>query len=587
MPTPLYISNPSGNYSFTGFKSSSINTSPYTSSYTGSYNSGSSADLIFLSGSSITGCFANGTYLYIYAASNSFVSGTLTEYCAISASIISGSVSSSWNNNNIPTTASLYGNLTINSVFGGYIQSSNFYITTSFWQTSSISGSINTELIISGSNYSSSISSSTSGSNWREIHIHDCPELISIDLRDNPFLTLIDIQNCISFSAITLARNYSVNNITMSGNHNFNYLDISDLGNYTQSISQWLYVIRVQYQAAQGITYPSDEQGPGGVIYVGDTDIYAVINNDTVAQENYNALIELGWDKQSTPTVNSAVENWASRVLANGGPPPSKSTKLALSLFHDRLTSDVIMAQKFKIVNCFVPDSLTACFTPLINSGSCGYGLWVNTSFSSSDLTVAGLKGNGNGKWLDTGFIPSMSFSNNKSVGISMCNSFSDVNNVRDVGTRPSSNSRFTLGSCMTGNIAEFCAWNDNAIVSGAGLTGGVGFTSGNSSNVIQWAYDDDYNLYGITGSVVNSGLYVGSSTVPLKTVASSTSSLFGVLPNTKFAVFYTLNVYSRKRISFLAIHDGLTYSEAARLNSLVQYMRTQLGGGYSQTQPV
>src|SRR5258705_1931242 len=105
------------------------------------------------------------------------------------------------------------------------------------------------------------------------------------------------------------------------------------------------------------------------------------------------------------------VTDWANRVVANGGSAPSAGTKTALSTFVAGCKADAIWAKIFAL-NCFVPDNLIACFTPLVvGSGS---DPWINSGglFVNGDLSVNGLTGNASNNFLNTGILPSTMPSN-------------------------------------------------------------------------------------------------------------------------------------------------------------------------------
>ena len=85
------------------------------------------------------------------------------------------------------------------------------------------------------------------------------------------------------------------------------------------------------------------------------------------------------------PFIPDAVYSWADRVVTNGGLYPSSSTIYAVGAFYQGLI-DYSLLSELNIVNCFVPDNLVACRTPLVVG--IGSDPWTNVNFATSDLTI-------------------------------------------------------------------------------------------------------------------------------------------------------------------------------------------------------
>lgn len=273
------------------------------------------------------------------------------------------------------------------------------------------------------------------------------------------------------------------------------------------------------------------------------------------------------------PYVDPVVENWATRVVVNGGAAPSGGTKAALSTFYTGMVSEGLLS-KMIAVNCFVPDNLSASITPLINSASAGNDPWTNIGnrFIPSDLNVNGLTGNGTvsatAKALDTGIIPINAYADNTSAGLTIYNSSVSSTDSTEIGTRSSSNARLTL-MANKGGTSSLYSWADTGTRIGiTPLSNGSGFVSGNRT------------------SAITASLYVASSTVPFQSIAGPGGSNQGTVPTSQIKVFCYESFgnnsnASNKTLSFAAIHRGLSAAECQTFYNLIQAMRQSLGGGY------
>lgn len=269
------------------------------------------------------------------------------------------------------------------------------------------------------------------------------------------------------------------------------------------------------------------------------------------------------------------IVDWAARVVTNGGAAPSANTKAALTTFYQGLVSNGL-ASKMKALNCFVPDNLIACITPLYKSASIGNDPWTNGNFVDGDLTANGLAGNASNKYLDTGAVPTASYPNgcwstSSNGGLSLYVHTSTTSPSREIGSRDGNNYEINLLTNY-GGTTYFDSYTDNGTgrVSGTPIGGnGAGFTSGNRT-----AATSSY-IYG-----------ANSITSSILTIAGPSGLPAGLPPMQAIYVFAanfggSPAAYSDKRISFVAIHDGLTLSESQTLFNLVQAMRQSLGGGY------
>lgn len=273
----------------------------------------------------------------------------------------------------------------------------------------------------------------------------------------------------------------------------------------------------------------------------------------------------------TTGAVTPAAQ-WAARVVVNGGAAPAAATVTALDTFYTGLVSAGLDA-KMLAVNCYVPDSLIAALTPLIKGP--GNDPWTNMgSFVVGDLTVNGLKGDGVGKYLKTGVIPSGNLTY-ASLGLSTYLYFSGMPaSIVELGAVTSSGTYTVNVMALYANSStQAFVWDAPYAVGGAGrLTGvspGAGYYSGNrtSDTVSLLYFANSSNAHAQLGAT--NTYNAGADAVP-------TTEIYAFAMNNGGA----LSGYSSSRASFAAIHTGLSGAESAALYALVHALRTALGGG-------
>ena len=269
-------------------------------------------------------------------------------------------------------------------------------------------------------------------------------------------------------------------------------------------------------------------------------------------------------------TGHATVIAWAAQVVTNGGAAPSVATKRALHVFCAGLDTDSLTASMVAI-NCFVPDNLIAGITPLIK----GPGLtpWTNNNYVGADLTVNGLIGNGSSKYLNTGVVPDTAFgASYASCGLSIYISAADDAVTSEFG-------------CNTG--VAFDKRNLNINTSNAGSTtydgpynAGPGrITAANSA----WA---GYLSANRTSNVLAT-LYKANSETAHVSIGTSASDVSACTQATHALVCGALNYdgtvinFTTKRISFAAVHAGLSAVQSASFFTRIQALRIALGGGY------
>lgn len=254
-------------------------------------------------------------------------------------------------------------------------------------------------------------------------------------------------------------------------------------------------------------------------------------------------------------------DNWALRVVANGGAAPSLATKQAIATFWCGLITDGLDTQMVQI-NCFVPDSLIACITQQLNLFA-GSDPWTNHNFVAGDLTVNGLTGNAVNKFLDTGWIIPGGLGNTN--GICVYNY-----NVTATG--------FEYGGYNgTLGLLGAAKHTDNNAYSYNGNTGTNAITvasPGNGFYSAQRVNANDHRLYFATS--LSPHAQIGATDVAANGgYAGVSQHIFEV--NLSGASQFTCS----NTISFVAYTTGLSAADSAKLFARVQTLRTSLGGGF------
>ena len=267
--------------------------------------------------------------------------------------------------------------------------------------------------------------------------------------------------------------------------------------------------------------------------------------------------------------INPNVVDWVNRVVKNGGVVPSYTSVRALNNFYNTITGSSYIS-KLKSVVCFVPDNLTAAFTPLIKTS--GFDPWTNTGpFVDGDLTIDGIKGNASTKYLKTGCIPVTCFASTRSCGLTLYITSGSEELKKDFGCTGAI--AYEPAVILYPSSASTCIWdgyygNASGRISGAN-TLYTGYISGNRT-----ANDA-------------TAVYTAKSTVVHTTLVSGTSTLVGAIKPTIQIYFMAgnrnsvLSAPSSKRHSFAAVHEGLTIGESSLFFDAVHQMRKEIGGGY------
>ena len=263
--------------------------------------------------------------------------------------------------------------------------------------------------------------------------------------------------------------------------------------------------------------------------------------------------------ESNAPTIDSFVTAWAQRVVSNGGTLPSITTQTALTAFYQSLITNNLLNQMIA-VNCFVPDNLTACLTPLIQGG--GPSMWVNHNFVAGNLSTNGLQGDGSSKYLDT--------------GINMSTNMPSANN--------SGYTIYTTG-LTSGNYMQLGAYDGTNFLGGHLRNPGLGGAICDNGNYIGGTYIAGGYFSCNRISSTNLAMYFGNSTnAHAQSGATGTSANSSVLPNDNMRIFcFFLGGspfwYTPDPLNFIALHAGLTSTQSSTFFIFVQALRTALGG--------
>lgn len=256
-------------------------------------------------------------------------------------------------------------------------------------------------------------------------------------------------------------------------------------------------------------------------------------------------------------------DQWARRVVANGGPMPSGNTLRALATFNS-----AIVGIRSQIVACnfFAPDSVIAAKTPLIVGP--GSDPWQEQTSGYDGRK--GLNGWGFGSVTDPSLrsilIPSASGLSFNSAGVVLYGfSISDSNAGQDFGAL----------HVATGDGLYF----GNSSGSHRTQIGRVVLT------VAGIAASGYYSCQRTSSTSLN--MYFANSTNAHASVGSIATAETGDISNLNFTMGIGLNQDGTfdnpvtRTYSFAAITTGMNATDSATLYAAVQALRTSLGGGF------
>ena len=266
------------------------------------------------------------------------------------------------------------------------------------------------------------------------------------------------------------------------------------------------------------------------------------------------------------------VYDWNKRMVSYGGTDVSVTTSNALRTFYSGLDTDGTLIL-MSAANAIVPDNLTAARTPFIwKSGS---EIWTNFNFGASNLTVAGLQGNGTDKYLGTGIVPSTA---NKILATS-----GGISGI--ISDNPGTASAVILGGnpvtanvlCdlfVSGGATRTRLWrndlvNQNFLFANVPSTTWAGYISGNRTAA------DAIAIY-IASSTNTHQVLTNATGTQTGTAAANTTALLTFARNGNG----TPADFGNHRVSFVAFHGGLTQTQSSNLYNRASTFRAAVGGG-------
>jgi hypothetical protein len=269
---------------------------------------------------------------------------------------------------------------------------------------------------------------------------------------------------------------------------------------------------------------------------------------------------------------------WAARVVTNGGSMPSANTVAAVCAFVDTLNNAGLWSQMVH-VSVFAPDSITAAITPLLvgPGGNDPYpGVCGNNNVTTLGLTINGLKANvGNSAAENTGIAASNVFPSDTSAGITVVISEVSISEAaQDVGYIRSADNgaNFAFYSHFGATTCFFLCWDGaNGQCTGTYPGGGssAAYFSGNrtAANLSSIYYANTGNAHQQIGTIATMGGTRQNAPAYLLDAFNITGPGCGTI--------------STKRMSFAALHLGLSQAQSLILFNAVQAMRTSFGGGF------
>jgi hypothetical protein len=254
-------------------------------------------------------------------------------------------------------------------------------------------------------------------------------------------------------------------------------------------------------------------------------------------------------------------DEWARRVVANGGAMPSGNTLRALATFRAGIAS---IKSQIVLCNFFAPDSNAAALTPLIVGPS--PALWPITTPGYAAQTINGWQFGGVADPLITSiFTPSTSGLAFTNAGIVLYGY-----NIIDGITRGD----FGAVHVATGDDFYFktTAGAPSTQIGRVALAGSV-------------SLNGYYSCQRTNSTSLN--MYFANSTHAHASVGTTATAETGVISNLNFpaGMGYSIDgsqdLPTSRTYSFLAVTTGMSSADSATLYAAVQTLRTNLGGGF------
>lgn len=280
------------------------------------------------------------------------------------------------------------------------------------------------------------------------------------------------------------------------------------------------------------------------------------------------------WCRIAIQGFSTPGKAWAKQVVANGGAKPSNATISAMDTFYTALQSNNLLGKMISVV-CFVPDNLIAATTPFIRTA--GNTPWINHSFVAGDLNINGLKGDGATKYLDTGVFPLAAIPTDTSAGLTVYNTFADNVAGTDMGCQQfpatpimqavvSYADTAAYWDCWNTVIGQGRIWNNNPLW--------TGYFSCNRTAAAQT------RIYRASAALGGHQLLANGAGMSPEGRPDSDLYCFAHADQDAGHVNTAIS-FTTHRLSFAAVHVGLSQPESIAFWTAIQALRTALGGGY------
>jgi len=332
--------------------------------------------------------------------------------------------------------------------------------------------------------------------------------------------------------------------------------------------------------STSGLTVTWSKTGTGGSFASGTSNtngsgIAQVVFTTSVTPTTYtvtgtDAGALTGTSSNIVSAYSSMVDDWAARVITNGGAAVSAGTKDAVNKFYLGMVTDGLDALMIADLHV-VPDNLTAARTPFFKNA--GSDPWTNHNFVAGDLTVNGLVGNGSSKYLETGVNPTSVYASDNDGGYTYYESALSV-------------SLQSMRLLAVDNVSAPNRYDGLDARAGGGTTleGAI-----NAAWTSSYTLTSDYASFcSVNRTASNAvGLYQANSSIGFNT-RNTSSAAAGTRVNFQlFAFVWNLNngtplFYSAGRASYFGIHKGMNATQAQNYYNRVQQLRVDLGGGYA-----
>ena len=324
----------------------------------------------------------------------------------------------------------------------------------------------------------------------------------------------------------------------------------------------WIYARSTDAQLQQGII----PAGNAGLPYTASgVDVTGIADSVGYYVKQYCADSSLSASSNTVDyqTGQAVADDWAARVVANGGADPSAATKLAAATFW---TGMIVQGLSSKVawLSIYAPDSLIACLTPFI-VGPGTDPITNNGPFVSGDLTVNGLAGNGTTKSLNPG-ISSNTLCPSANLGTMAVVSTTSTDNNPVIGILLNNSKDFNIRTQFATN-AYGSFWY------GGGGIGQIGGSSGGAA----------YYMVTRTSKVLCT-LYKAKTGFAHASIGTATYDM-GTNDERGASGIYvhggSNTTESPHRLSFALLSgEGWSAAQSSALFTLVQALRTTLGGG-------